>query len=207
MRRLISLLSLPLALAGTACGEPIDPVTGGEGGGTTGFAVILTDDPTNDPGPFGSRLSQGPLAITAEMNGSVRVALRNDANGLVDLGVDQDAFLLLQQGSDSLRLEDLTRPPTDTYVAIQLRFEGVTVLVREGSEVGDTILTEDVRLDVGNGGLATVEIATLPFDISGATVTNLVADLNSEAWITRANLDAGAVPPADLSNNVTIEIP
>ncbi|HUF14072.1 MAG TPA: hypothetical protein VMN78_13290 [Longimicrobiales bacterium] len=206
MRRLISLLTVPLALAGTACGDPIDPVIGGEGGGTTGFAVILTDDPTNDPGLSGSRASQGPLAITGEMDGSVRVSLRNDANGLVDLGVDQDVVLPLQQGSDSLRLQNLSRPPTDTYVAIQLRFEGVTVLVRDGSEVGDTVLTEDVRLDVGNG-LATVEIATLPFDISGETELVLVVDLNSEAWITRANLDAGTVPQADLSNNVTIEIP
>ena len=207
MRRLNGLLTLSFALAASACGEPIDPVTGGEGSGARGFAVILTDDPTNDPSVGGGGASRAPFAITAEMDGSVRVSLRNDANALVDLGVDQDAFLLLQQGDDSLTLRNLTRPPVDTYVAIQVRFEGVTVLVRDGSEVGDTILTEDVLLDVGNGGLATVEIATLPFEIAPGTTTNLVLDLNSEGWITTTNVEDGVVPQADLASNLTIEIP
>ena len=205
IRRLIGLI-LPLSLAGAACGEAIDPVTGGEGSGATGFAVILTDDPTNDAGTT-SGDGQTPLALFGEIEGSVRVSLRNENNALVDLGADRDAFLELQQRADSLVLQDLTRPPTGTYTAIQLRFEGVSVLVGGGSEVGDTTLTQDALLCVGNGGVATVEIATLPFDVASDTDLDIVVDLNAERWITESNLDAGLVLQTDLANNVTVEIP
>ena len=205
MRRLSSLL-LPLALAGAACGDPIDPITTGGGTGATGFAVILTDDPANDPATALTRSGAGPLAIDGEIEGSVRVFLRNENDALIDLGADREVFLELQ-GSDSLTLRGLTRPATGRYVGIQLRFEGVSVLVRGGSEVGDTVLTQDAVLDVGNGGVATVEVATLPFDVVSEIDRDVVVDLNSERWITEANVDAGLVPQADLANNVTVEIP
>lgn len=205
MRRTTSLLLVPLSLAGIACGDAIDPVTGGEGSGATGFAVVLTDDPANDPAPGPQRV--GPAAITAELEGSIRIALRNEADDLVDIGIDQDAFLELQQAGDSLELRGLTRPATDTYVAIQIRFEGVTVTVFQGSEVGDTTLSGTEAVGLGSGGLATVEIATLPFDIDSESVLDLVLDLNSELWITGDNLEAGIVPQADLTNAITLEIP
>lgn len=205
MRRRASPFILTLSLAGIACGDDaIDPVTGGEGSGETGFAVILTDDPGNDPGLAPQRAA--PQAITGELEGSIRVALRNQADNLVELGLDQDAFLELQ-GADSLRVADLTRPPADTYVGVQVRFEGVTVTVFEGSEVGDTVLTENATLGLGSGGIATVEVATLPFDITSETVLDVVLDLNSEQWITSENVDAATVPQADLTNNVTVDVP
>lgn len=204
MRRLIGLI-LPLSLAGAACGEPIDPVTGGQGSGATGFSVILTDDPTRSPGT-GTATSQGPLAIVAEMEGSVRVSLRNDANGVVDLGVDRDVVLDLQ-GVDSVTLRNLQRPPTDTYVGILLSFEGVNVTVHQGSQVGDTVLTQNAVLGVGNGGAATLEIPTRAFDVASETRLRVVVDLNAERWITRNSLAAGSVTQATLSNNVTVEIP
>jgi len=113
----------------------------------------------------------------------------------------------LQQGGDSLRLSDLNRPAADSYVGIQLRFEGVAVTVFEGSEVGDSTLTENVTLAVGSGGLATVEVATQTFTIDSQSDVDIVVDLNSELWITTTNIEDAAVPQADLANNVTVEIP
>lgn len=205
MRRTTRLLLVPLSLAGIACGDAIDQVTGGEGSGATGFGVVVTDDPGNDPGPGPQRVA--PEAIAAELEGSIRIALRNEADDLVDIGIEQDAFFELQQVGDSLRLRGLSRPPSDTYVGIQIRFEGVTVTVFQGSEVGNTTLSGTEVLALGSGGLATVEIATLPFDVDSEAVLDLVLDLNSELWITEDNIEVGIVPQADLVNGISIDIP
>lgn len=203
MRRVIGLLLFPIALV-AACGEDaINPVTGGEGNGATGFSVLITDDPENDPGP-----GTGPTAdLIGEMTGSIRVLLRNDADALVDLGTMQDLEIALQHGADSVRLSDLSRPPTDTYTGIQLRFEGVTVTVESGSEVGDSTLASDVVMNIGSASLATVEIATETFDVDSDSDMDIVVDLNSELWVTGENLDDNLVPQADLANNVSVEIP
>ena len=199
-------LLLILALGAAACGEnALDPLTGGEGGGNTGFAVLITDDPANDPAP--GPQAAAPQAIEGELTGSVRVSLRNDAGGLVDLGTTDDLVIDLQQGADSVLLSDLTRPGNDSYVGIQLRFEGMTATVFEGSEVGDTTLTDDVVLDVGGGGIATIEVATQTFEIDSETDLDIVVDLNSELWITTTNIEDEAVSQADLANNVTVDIP
>jgi hypothetical protein len=203
MRRTTGLLLL-VGLTAAACGDSIGPITGGEGGGNTGFAVKITDDPANDPAPGPQRV--GPQAVAGELVGSVRVSLRNDAGSLVDLGTTDDVVVELQQGADSVELEDLTRPANDTYVGIQLRFEGATATVFSGSEVGDTTLTEDTPLDVGSGGVATVEITTQTFTINSESEFDIVVDLNSELWITTTNIEDAAVPQADLANNVTVEI-
>ena len=205
MNRAIALV-VPLALCAGACGESaIGPITGGEGNGNTGFAVLVTDDPANDPSPGPARVS--PQAVEGSLVGSIRVSLRNAEDALVDLGLMQDAEVALQEGGDSLRLSDLSRPPADEYVGIQLRFEGVDVTVLAGSEVGDSTLTNNVVLDVGSGGLATIEIATQSFAIDSDTDLDIVVDLNSELWITGDNIDDTIVSQADLANAVTVEIP
>ena len=194
MRRAIGLLSITVAFA-AACGEnAIDPVTGGEGNGATGFDVLITDDPTGTP------------TMSGEMTGSIRVALRNDAGALVNLGVMQGAEVQLQDEGDTLRLTDLSRPPADDYTGIQLQFEGVDVRLDSGSEVGDTTLTSNVVLDVGAGSAATVEIAFPTFSVDNDSETAILVDLNSEDWITRANIEDAAVPEDDLVNSVTVEV-
>ena len=205
MKRAIALLA-PLAFCAGGCGEnAIGPITGGEGEGNTGFAVLVTDDPANDPTSGPQRVA--PQAVEGVFAGSIRVSLRNDEDALVDLGLMQDAEVELQEGGDSLRLADLSRPPADDYVGIQLRFEGVDVTILSGSEVGDSTLTENVVLDIGSGGLATIEIATQSFAIDSETDLDIVVDLNSELWITGDNIDDTIVSQADLANAVTVEIP
>ena len=194
MRRAIGLLTTTVVVA-AACGEnAIDPITGGEGSGATGFAVLVTDDPT------------GTGSISGEMTGSIRVSLRNDAGALVSLGVMQDAEVLLHEDGDTLQLTDLSRPPADDYTGIQLQFEGVSVRVGSGSEVGDTTLTSNVVLDVGTGSVAAVEVAFPTFTVDNDSDVAIVVDLNSEDWITEANLEDQAVPEDDLVNSVTVEI-
>lgn len=199
------LVLLAAALA-AACGESaIDPTTGGEGGGSTGFDILVTDDPANDPAPAAGRSPAAPGAIVGELAGAIRVSLRNDAGALVSLGT-ADIEMPIQHGADTVRLADIARPAADSYVAIQLRFEGVTVTVESGSEVGDSTTTSDVTMNVGTGSLATVEIATETFDVDNDTQLDIIVDLNSELWITGENLDDATVPQADLAANVTVEI-
>jgi len=188
-----------------ACGEnAISPQTGGEGNNSTGFSIVVTDDPANDPSPVAASPS-APSAITGEVVGAIRVSLRNDDDALVDIGT-ADIELPLQSGADSVRLSDLSRPPADTYVGIQLRFEGVDVTVESGSEVGDSTITSDVVMNVGSGSVASIEIATETFDVASDTQLRITVDLNSELWITGENLDDAAVPQADLASSVTVEL-
>lgn len=194
MRRAIGLLSITVVVAAGCGDDAIDPITGGEGNGATGFAVLVTDDPT------------GTASISGELTGSIRVALRNDAGALVSLGVMQDAEVLLHEEGDTLRLTDLSRPPADDYTAIQLQFEGVTASVDAGSEIGDTTLTSGAVLDVGGGSAATVEIAFPTLTVDNDSEARILIDLNSEDWITEANIDDAAVPEDDLINSVTVEI-
>lgn len=186
--------AIPVVCAVCACGESIDPVTGGEGSGSEGFTVVITDDPGTED-----------ATLQGTMTGSIRVSLRNDAGALVSLGVADDIELPLHDG-DTVRLEGLSRPPIDDYTTVQLRFEGVDVEVEAGSQVGDSTLANDVMLDVGGTGAATVDVLVPVFGVDNARVMEIVIDLNSESWVTGPNLDNQVVSEADLSNSVLVEV-
>ena len=195
MRKAGLVLGIVLVGVVAACGkDAIDPVTGGEGSGSEGFSVLLTDDPGLED-----------ATLQGTVTGAIRVALRNDAGGLVSLGVADDIELPLHEG-DTIRLSGLSRPPVDDYTAVQLRFEGVDVAVDAGSQVGDSTLANDVTLDVGGTGAATVDVLVPVFGVDNASVMEIVIDLNSEAWVTGANLDDQVVPQADLANSVLVEV-
>lgn len=193
------LMALPLLLATVAgCdGNALEAIAG-EGGGPEGFRVVLVDDPTQDPDP-------GPdeePTFHGEFDGAIRVELRNDAGALVELGLTRDIDMLLQDESESYVLE-VDRPPTDSYVAIRISFEGAAVGVAAGSVVGSRTLASAARIDVDE---ATLEIDVVPFTTTSDTTLEIVIDLNAELWITESNLDAGAIGEADLATNVTVEV-
>lgn len=194
MRRARMLFGVPAVCALMACGEAIDPVTGGEGSGSEGFTVVLTDDP-----------GEQDATLQGTVTGSIRVGLRNDAGAVVSLGVADDIELPLHEG-DTVVLTGLARPPVDDYTAVQLRFEGVDVEVEAGSHVGDSTLANNVTLDVGGSGTATVDVLVPVFSVAAANVMEIVVDLNSEAWVTGVNLDNQVVPQAALSNSVLVEV-
>lgn len=194
MRNARMLCAVPLACVVLACGEAIDPVTGGEGSGSERFGVLLTDDPGNED-----------ATLQGTMTGSIRVSLRNDAGALVSLGVANDVELPLHDG-DTVRLEGLSRPPIDDYTTVQLRFEGVDVEVEAGSQVGDSTLANNVTLDVGGTGAASVDVLVPVFSVDNSSVMEIVIDLNSESWVTGTNLDNQVVSQADLANSVLVEV-
>lgn len=197
MHRMKAYLAIPLAFAAMACdNEPIDPVTGGEGSGSEGFRVVVTDDPAT-----------AGETLQGTVTGTIRVALRNDAGSLVSLGVADDVEIELHEGADTVALEGLSRPPLDDYTAVQLRFEGVVVEVLAGSEVGDSTLAQNVVMDVGTAGNAVVDVLVPVFGVDAASVIEIVVDLNSEGWVTGENLDDALVPQADLVNSVTVDVP
>ena len=196
MRRVIGMLPIAVVLA-AACGDAIDPTTGGEGNGATGFSVRITDDPPGTP---------STPDFTGDLSGAIRVALRNDAGALVSLGVMQNAQVALQEEGDTLLLTDLSRPPADDYTAVELRFEGVDVTVLAGSEVGDTTLASNAVMELGSGNLATVLVAVPTFSLDNDSDVAILVDLNSEAWVTRSSLAASVVPQAAIANSVTVEI-
>lgn len=196
MHRIKAYLAIPLAFAAMACGnEPIDPVTGGEGSGSEGFQVVVTDDPAGDE-----------ETLRGTVSGTIRVSLRNDAGGLVSLGVADDIEIELHEGADTVELEGLTRPPLDDYTAVQLRFEGVVAEVLAGSEVGDSTLAQNVVMDVGTAGNAVVDVLVPTFGVDASSVLEIVVDLNSEDWVTGDNLDDAVVPQADLVNSVSVDV-
>lgn len=194
MRKSRMLFSVPVVCALVACGEAIDPVTGGEGSGSEGFSVLLTDDPGDED-----------ATLQGTVTGSIRVGLRNDAGAIVSLGVADDIELPLHDG-DTITLSGLSRPPVDDYTGVQLRFEGVDVEVEAGSQVGDSTLANNVTLDVGGSGTAIVDVLVPVFSVATSNVMEIVIDLNSESWITGTNLDNQIVPQASLSNSVLVEV-
>lgn len=203
MRR-YSWMLVPLAVTLAACGnDAIGPVTGGPGSGATGFSVVLTDDPATSP--TGS-IPTAPTTLAGNLSGAVRVALRNDAGTLVDLGLSQSAQVPLRAGSDTVALRNISRPPAGSYVGVLLSFEGATATVLAGSQLADTTLAQTAVLGVGTTGLAVVEFITPPFAVTTQNQVRVVVDLNAERWITRNSLIAGAVSQAELANNVTVAV-
>ena len=194
MRKATMFFAIPVVVGAIACGEPIDPVTGGEGSGSEGFTVVVTDDPGNED-----------ATLQGTVTGSIRVSLRNDAGAVVSLGVADDIEIPLHEG-DTIRLEGLTRPPTDDYTAVLLRLEGVDVEVEAGSQVGDSTLSNNVTLDVGGSSTAAVDVLVPVFSVDNSNVMEIVIDLNSEGWITGENLDDQVVPQADLVNSVLVDV-
>lgn len=195
MRKAMTFFAIPCVIAAAACGkDAIDPVTGGEGSGSEGFTVVVTDDPGEED-----------ATLEGTMTGAIRVSLRNDQGALVSLGVADDIEIPLHV-DDTLRLTGLSRPPIDDYTAVQLRFEGVDVVVEAGSQVGDSTLANNVTLDVGGTGTATVDVLVPVFSVAASNVMEIVVDLNSESWVTGDNLDDQVVPQADLTNSVLVEV-
>lgn len=194
MRLTAPLLLLALATAGCD-NERIGGVVGG--GSDQGFNVVLIDDP--DALPDGT-------VIDGFIEADVRVALRNDIGDLVTLGVARDVVFDLQGPGETLRLDGLDRPAAGTYGGVQVSLEGARVELAEGSIIGGTTLAEDAQLQLGTAGAATLEVATLPFDVVSETARTVVIDLNAEQWLTNANIGAATVPVTDLSNNVTVTV-
>lgn len=203
MRRLLTLV-LPLAIAAIACDdEHLDPIGAGPGQGD-GFDVLLVDDPTLDPTtpPPGGEVS----VIDGTIEGSARVALRNQNGALTNLGAFEDFVLPLQDANAAVSLP-ATRPPTGTYTGLQLTLQNLSVLVEQGSRVGGVVLDQDVTLDVGPTGITVAERSLVPIPVEAGTELDLTIDLNAETWITLDNIEDEIVDDAEVGTGIVVVAP
>jgi hypothetical protein len=89
------------------------------------------------------------------------------------------------------------------YDRVRIEFDRVEADLTGGVQVGGSLLTGVVRVDVGSGDRVVIEREVTIEARAGAT-TNLEIDLNASAWLNRASAGARTVTAADFSSAVLV---
>ncbi|WP_425154405.1 hypothetical protein [Candidatus Palauibacter sp.] len=181
-----TLLSVALLAAG--CADTTRPEAVFKGT----LNVVVADDGAGAPGSFSGRLSA-----------DFRVSISRDGSDWVHLGVPTQVDLELQAAGGALNLHPPIDVPAGTYPYLRIVGGWGLARIEGGAEVGGRSFPDPVHLRVGEERLAIeTRLATAIFVAPGGHMT-LRIDLNSEAWVSPENLEAGRVPQADVETALT----
>lgn len=106
--------------------------------------------------------------------------------------------LALQSSGDTTTIRGDVTIPARTYGRIRLVLENASATLDAGSQIGTTLLSASVSLGLGADGKVVIEKDVTGLTVAADSESRIVLDLNSEAWVTEENVDAGAVSETDV---------
>ena len=198
-------LVLPILVAAAACGDDDGPA--GPGGRARAEAVIRDDPSRVSASTAASEGAGAPAPFTATMTTNANVAISTDGQTWVDLGSPNGITVNLQTTGDSTTVHGEVDAPLGTYAHVRLTLRGTQVTVKAGSQIGTTTLSSNVVLAVGGTDAQVViqkQVAPVTLRTSGRT--RFVFELNSEAWVTPANLQTRAVSDAEVQQSTQVAV-
>lgn len=201
MTKMTMMLAVAVALPGlTGCEEATGPSGQGEVE-VTAIGDTEASSATMSPSYSGSAGSgaEGTVDITA------RVYLLEESGDWVDVtrsGAAQATVTASGSGGGSMLVR--TRVDGRSYGRVRVVFERVEADVSGGVEIGvGSFLEGRVTVDVDGSGGAVVE-REVELDVRSGGTTRLTIDLNSDAWLSRANAETRTVSRADFEAAVRV---
>ena len=204
-RNAAALVAVALASAGCS-----DDGTGPDGSGNGYARAVMMDDPnvTNQhaTAPTLQLSRSGVAAYTGSFTGTAQIAISADGDTWIDLGSPAQVSVEAQSASDETVVHGEATVPAGTYTRIRVTFEGVNIELDAGSTIGGLTLTAGATVVVGGGDGEVV----IEKQVSGFTVaadadarTEVVFDLNSEAWVTESAVTGGVVSDAQVQSEMS----
>lgn len=211
MQRAAALLgAAAIGLTGCSDGATGPDGGGGSGGngagsGGTGFArALLIDDPATTSPALQAPLAAFRRAGTASawsgtFHGSAQVAISVDGNVWIDLGNPGAVTVDAQSSGSETDVHGEVEVPAGTYARVRLVLDGMDAQLAAGSTIGGLSLTADATVSIGGtDGRVVIEQTVPPFAVSAdaSARTEILFDLNSEAWITETAVNQQTVADA-----------
>ena len=190
---------MPLTLA--ACSD--DGTGPGDGNGYA--RAVMMDDPdvtsqhATAPLLFLSR--SGAAAYTGEFTGTAQIAISADGATWIDLGSPAQVTVDAQSSGNETVVHGEATVPAGTYTRIRVTFEGMNIQLDAGSTIGGLTLTAGATIVVGGAdGEVVIEKQVSGFTVAAdaSARTDVVFDLNSEAWVTESAVTGGVVSDAEV---------
>lgn len=170
-----------------------DPLTGG---------AATVSPRSGDGGGSVLSLGGGLATFTGTVAGDFQVLLSPGGQDLIPLGSLNGITVELQTPGAGTTVHGAQSVPAGSYVRVRLRIQDAEVTVAAGSTVGGIILDADAKLDLATDAPLVIE-RDVSFGVSSTVKGEVVFDLNAEAWITEAAVQAGAVSSAAVAQSVT----
>lgn len=175
------------ALLATGCGGD-DPA----GVDDTGTASASVSDNPSTTSAFRSE-SWSPEAagtFSGTLNASAAVEISADGQTWIDVGSPSNISLAMQSTGSETSVASNAEIPVGTYTRVRLRLSGATANIDAGAVLGAITLSSAVAIRVGGSDQEVVIEKTVePFVVSADVHTQIMFDLNSEAWVTAANAE------------------
>jgi hypothetical protein len=183
---------------------------GGNGDGNGYARAVITDDPDvtsqHTTAPTLSFSRAGVAAFTGEFSGTAQIAISADGSTWIDLGSPAQVTVDAQSAGDETVVHGEATVPAGTYTMIRVTFEGVNIQLDAGSTIGGLTLTAGASVVVGGAdGEVVIEKQVSGFTVSAdaSTRTEVVFDLNSEAWVTESAVTGGVVSDAEVRSQTS----
>lgn len=197
------------------CGISVALVGCDDEGGVTAtdrgeVSAAMTDDPSSTSGSVAqaSLLDlldlQSSGSYSGTMSADARVEVRTQAGAWVDLGTVSGADLQMQSEGGNVEIANATGVGAGSYTAVRLTLENATTTVEAGSSIGGVVLDASIDIAVGGEDDRVVIEKAIDLQVDADTRTTVVFDLDSEAWIDQATVDAGAASDSEVQSAATV---
>lgn len=190
--------ALLLTLAATAC-ENAGP-TGAEGDARMQVAM-QGDDATNASRSGESSSSAG--SVSGEIDVEARVYAQTSAGTWVELTRGRVEETVDASGRAGAEVVSDTRVQSNSFTRVRVEFERVDADVDGGVTIGGSLLTGSVKVDFGGESKIVVE-RSVSFTASSSASSQVLVNLNADAWLNRASATTRTVSRADFASAVMV---
>lgn len=205
MRVLLASFGLFLSACGGATAPNVDQVAT--------LNVVISDSPETkfaagpmpSPAVFIHHKSFGKNYFHGRLSGTHGVEISKNGRDWIALGTPAAVDLPLQVEGEVRELHAVREVPDGTYAYLRLTSRAASAALETGAEIGDLALDAPTSLDLGEAGTLVVEarLANPIFLAPGSEVT-LAIDLNTEAWLSPENVEAGRIPATDVEAAISV---
>ncbi|HEU0054012.1 MAG TPA: hypothetical protein VFQ39_12590 [Longimicrobium sp.] len=197
-----TLLGAALVAALGACESATGP--GAEDGPVMEVAARGEDAPAASVSPDGGAPRFTHTASRGSVEFRARVYVRSSAGGWAELtdGAFQRASVDAG-GHGSSQIFAGSRVEAGTYDRVRMVFDEVNADITASVTVGGASLTGNVSVATGD---SLVVERTIQAQASAGFTTQLLLNLNADAWLSRVNLATRTVSAADFASAIGVEV-
>lgn len=203
MRRInFSLLSAALVLGLGACENP----AGVEGGDARMQVAAVGDDngAARSQGEEAPSFSQALSGAEGTVSFRARVYVRSKVGSWVELtGRQAQQATVDASGRGAAEVFATARVNAGSYQQVRVVFEDVRANVSGGIRIGTGLLTGELRVDLQGDNQVVVERQVSATASAGAT-TEILINLNADAWLSQASAQSRTVSEAAFQSAVQV---
>lgn len=186
-----------------------DDATGPESGGRMEVGAVGDSDGTSGSQSASPYTTRSLSAMSGSAEGTVefaaRIYIQSSAGEWIEVTQNAAERAAVEaSGNGGAEVFVASRVDAGSYNRVRVVFEDVEADVTGGITIGlGELLTGRVSVNLGANSETVVEQA-VQVNVDGGATSRITIDLNSDAWLSRANADTHAVAESDFESAVRI---